>query len=286
MERTFYRRYNCPDWVKETAPAWVEPYRGSPGLIGPGSDKPAILGREVRGIDYWQTNHFIAYRPETAAYLYGEYTPLQVPYRRGTLPRFEAMVASVTERFESSRDRALAILRELIPATVPHPGAPPCGLQVPKDRGLYDEELLESGAGWCNEQARVFVRFCQVIGIPARLIFLFYRGGSGHAVSEFHVDGKWAFADTTWCCVAESPDGSLFSTAECHDNPDAAQCLMQNYIERYRDMLGWSDEALGETNHPGIRNMIKEHLNTGPRELGCFGVLNYPQPPVTEETED
>ncbi len=50
MERTFYRRYNCPDWVKEIVPEWVEPYWGSPELIGPGSDKPPILGREVRGI--------------------------------------------------------------------------------------------------------------------------------------------------------------------------------------------------------------------------------------------
>ena len=62
--------------------------------------------------------------------------------------------------------------------------------------------LLKSGAGWCNEQAHVFVRLCQVADIPAHMVFLFYADNrSGHVVAEFHADGRWAMADTSWLCV-------------------------------------------------------------------------------------
>jgi hypothetical protein len=41
---------------------------------------------------------------------------------------------------------------------------------VDGNRNLDDEALLASGCGWRNEQARVFIRLCQVNGIPARML--------------------------------------------------------------------------------------------------------------------
>src|SRR6185369_9136064 len=94
-----------------------------------------------------------------------------------------------------------------------HPKMPPRASSVRADRNLDDEALLASGCGWCNEQTRVFVRLCQVAGIPARIVHLF---GQNHTVAEFHADGRWALADATNIFVVPAREGTerLLSAAQ------------------------------------------------------------------------
>mgnify|MGYP001389460141 CR=1 FL=1 len=77
---------DAPAWVKETVPAWVMPFRGKNGMSAPWRSVPGPFAPGVRGLDRYQANQFVCYRPETAKYLYTEYTPLEVHYREGTLP--------------------------------------------------------------------------------------------------------------------------------------------------------------------------------------------------------
>jgi transglutaminase-like putative cysteine protease len=165
-------RFDCPAWAQETVPERVRPYLGRFGLPEPYPQQKTPLGGDTAGVDLWQANHFVGYHKETAEYLYKTYSPTAIAYRKGSLPGYERLVAQYTAGCKSDREKALALLKRAMPKAILHPSIPPYGPMCPPDRAAGDEELLKSGQGWCNEQARVFVRLCQVAGIPARMIFL------------------------------------------------------------------------------------------------------------------
>jgi hypothetical protein len=287
--------YQCPQRVRETVPAEVRPYLGRFGLPDPFRHQKELIGDVTAGIDLWQANHFVAYRHETAKYLYTDYTPLSVHYRTGTLPSYEKIVAQQTAGLTNDRDKAIALLKIVPEKLVLHPGIVPMGPQTPKGRGLDDEALLASGQAWCNEQARVFVRLCQVAGIPARLIYLFYSTPpSGHVIAEFYADGRWSMADASYLCVFPGVDGRLMSAAECH-GPGKMR-TGETYFRRLQEMTTYSDERMVGAKFPPqadqsqrskrvaecAAGMRKEYRAQTPKalaeQLWVFGVMNCPLP--------
>ena len=75
------------------------------------------------------------------------------------------------------------------------------GTVFPGDQGLTEEQLLESGYGWCNAQARVFCCFSQIAEIPSRIIFAGNRERRyGHTVSEVLLPDGWMMVDQTKGC--------------------------------------------------------------------------------------
>jgi len=291
-------RVDCPVWAWEDVPAWVRPFLGRFGLPEPYPSRREPIGIETAGLDLWQANHFVAYRPETAAYIYSDngYTPRETEYLQGALPACERLAARHTAGLNGGRDKAAALLTRALPDVLLHPGIPPLGPKCPKDRGLDDEGLLKTGVGYCNEQARVFVRLCQVSGIPARLVFLFYADRvQGHVVAEFYADGRWAMADSSWCCVFPGPDGQPMSAAECHEQVNR-RFVGRAYVNRRRALLALPDEALVGRHFGTIADDTRrkervagkamsvraELRHQDPESLGnqlwAFGVLNYPLP--------
>ena len=275
---------DCPAWAKESLPAWLTPFVGRNGL--PTQWRPRhALGSSVRGIDRYQANQFVYFCPETAGYLYQKYTPLRVEYRAGTLPTYEALAAKHTKGHATQTARAVALLGAM-PEFFRHPGMPPLGVSVRADRNLEDEPLLASGSGWCNEQARVFIRLCQVIGVPARMVHLF---GQNHTVAEFYADGRWALADTSNffvvpapARVAETAESVLLSAAQCHDRGPGQRAYAEARHRRGRALLAQTDEALGFKS-PAAAVKWREaeaRVSVGEvavREIG-FGVMNVPLP--------
>jgi len=236
----------------------------------------------VQGVDRYHANQFIVFRPETTEYLYSDYTPTKVHYRTGLLPAFEKLAESVTQGCATDTERAVALLINGA-SRVKHPQVPPCGIQVSADRNLDDEALLASGAGWCNEQARVFIRLCQVCGIPARIIQLFYSDGkSGHCIAEFLADGRWCMADATWFCVFPGEDGQLLSAAECHDGGRNQEFCGRAYERRWSELLDLSDEVVNLKDLEEIQAWRERLKSEDARLLAdkhyYFGVINYPLP--------
>jgi hypothetical protein len=288
----------CPAWARETVPVWVQLYRGRYGLPEPYPRQKDALGHGTAGIDLWQANHFIACRAETARYLYEAYTPLTVRYRKGTMPVCESIVAKYTAGISTDREKALALLIRAVPEQIGHPSIPPYSADCPPDRALSEEDLLTSGKGWCNEQARVFVRLCQVAGIPARMVFLFYADKkSGHVIAEFYADGRWCMADSSWGCAFPGADGKLMSAAQCHADADSKRRVQEGYLARARDLLSWPDEMLVGRRYAGITDAaervrraaedasrLREGLRSGTavgtlgEGLWAFGVMNLPLP--------
>jgi hypothetical protein len=197
----------------------------------------------------------------------------------------------------TDRDKAVALLTKALPSEFRHPTMPPLGAPVRADRALLDEELLQSGSGFCNEQARVFTRLCHVAGIPARIVHLFYSDKrTGHTISEFYADGHWAMADSSWFCVFPAADGHLMSAAECHEEGPKRRLVGGTYFARMQTLIAMSDEELvggsfrksdppearaqqvaaaAASTRKGLRAKTAQALGD---QLWRFGVINNPLP--------
>lgn len=262
----------APAWVKHDVPEPMKPYVGKQSLPAPWAQGPD-LGDAAVGTDLWLANNFMVHRKETARYLYSDYTPLKVDYKKGTFPVLEQIVAKYTAGVKSDKDKAVILLTKAMPVLMRHPAVPPYGKPVPVDRNFNEEELVKSGGAWCNEQARVFIRLCQIAGIPARMIHLFYSDNkNGHTIAEFYADGRWSMADSSYFCVFPGKDGRLMSAAEAHEK-NARPYIKAAYAMPFARLLNLSEAELGP---PGRQEMVvrEEIVN----RLGVFGVVNYPLP--------
>lgn len=284
---------DCPAYVKEPTPPWAAPFLGRFGIPDPWPKDTGPLALNCAGIDRWQANHFIGYNEKTAGPLYDGYTPLQVPpCPPGRFPRCRQVVAKYTAGLSSDLEKALALLTRAMPENCLHPTIPPLGGPCPADRNLDEDGLLASGTAWCNEQARVFTRLCQLAGIPARLVFLTYADAkSGHVVSEFYAGGRWCMADSSWAIVFPAEDGRLMSAAECHADARGRALAGQAYQKRIAEVFRLPDETLAGRDvppGPGREKALAARAaalrgafhKPAPYygDLWAFGILNNPLP--------
>jgi hypothetical protein len=275
----------CPVWLIEQLPTWLEPFRGINGLPDVWRAKfREANALNVRGVDRFQANQFIVYRKETADYLYDSYTPPQTHYSPGLYPSLENAARSLVG--ESVGQTVSAILY-YIEQRILHPEIPPSRYAVSADRNLSEEEILASGRGWCNEQARVFVRLCQIVGIPARLVHLFYSSLSGgHTVVEYLDPNGWCMADATYACDYRQQDGRPISAALCHGD---AQCNARYGVildQKVSTLLKVAQEVADPDAGQRLVRWMEIHGNTSPQfqasRLHTFALINYPFPGRTE----
>ncbi|MDO8473640.1 MAG: transglutaminase family protein, partial [Dehalococcoidia bacterium] len=128
---------------------------------------PSFDGLAVEGIDLYQAKSAILLNSDTEGILYGaDFSPTRIRYISGSRPKLEAIAARL--RGDVARESAEAVARWIID-NIRHPflSAP-----APKNRAITEEEIIESGVGYCNEQARVFIALCEVMDIPGRMCFL------------------------------------------------------------------------------------------------------------------
>ncbi len=207
-----------PEWAYVPTPEWVRPFQGKNGMPHwtsvyqqPGS----TCGGAVGGIDLYHANFYIVYRPETADYIYSEYTPADAGYVPGTLPLFERVAARYVTPEMTAEQILEALLKQALPSEFRHGGTPPyLGSRAAADRALLDEELLATGGGWCNEQARILIRLGQVMGLQGRIVHL---GGQSHTTAEMLVGERWVLVDVSYYAIARDDTGNLLSAADCHD---------------------------------------------------------------------
>ena len=270
---------DTPPWARVAVPKWVKPFQGVNGAPEKFRSKKGYYGGPCAGIDRYQANHFVWYTPETATFLYTDYTPTQVNYKPGTLPGYEAVAKKYTAGCKTETEKALALLKRAMPEACRHPGMPPLGPPTRADRNLDDEALLASGSGWCNEQARVFIRLCQVSGIQARMIHLY---GQNHTIAEFHADGQWAQADASNLFVAADKTGRLLSAAECHDGGVNQRYYAEALVKRTRELCSWSFTELGFADEASAQKWrdaaAQMQVDERATRLINFGVMACPLP--------
>ena len=211
---------------------------------------PGEIDYEQPAVRMWRLT------PETAEWLYSDYTPTRSRYEPGTRPKLERFVAVAVGDETSDAGKAALILdrvwRHLI-----WPHAIPGAL---REVGGTEEDILDRGHAYCNEASRVFVTLAQVAGIPARMTFHWTADGrAGHSLAEAFVDGKWQLFDSDINVHGASVPGAR---ASCHD------------LMRDRKLAGRFDAVV-------TREMLAVigHVTPGAKYSDLFelmGICNYP----------
>lgn len=157
---------------------------------------------------------------ETADFLYGEFTPLEVRYKPGSRPVLEDILrrlpqpispADIAEFTYRLGDDAATGPNELI-------------------LGGTEEEIISRGADWCTDIARVACVLMQMGGLPARIVCLFNldQAYSGHVIVEAYYNGWWGAIDSSTGIVYKHPDERPASVWDLMRNPALIEVHAQN----------------------------------------------------------
>ncbi|MCE9592051.1 MAG: transglutaminase domain-containing protein [Planctomycetes bacterium] len=241
----------------------LKPYigRGFPGNLD-----ELIATCPVKDPDLAQTQGMVRLCNETSAALYGDYSPTAVRYRNGSRPALEKITAAFTGATPRQR---VAQAMEWTARTVVHPHM--LRMLAP-DRGMTEEQLIGSGTGWCNEQSRVFIALCEVMGIPARICFVFHDNlRCGHTCAEVYLDGRWVFHDVTFRVVVTKPDGTLAEGRELNGplRDLAHKAYRPALAEYYAKVQPYVETC------PGWRSADRPSVDRGGDLLGYMGICNY-----------
>lgn len=145
----------------------------------------------------------------TAEHLYRDFTPLRIPYQRGTAPQLEQYLEDIVEGVSHPHamiGRIAAYCRGVAEAAADDLDA--------MVFGGTEEQIIARGSDWCTDLARVACVLCQVAGFPARLVYLAdtRRAYSAHAIIEAYRDGTWGAIDPTSGVIYWHLDGWPAST--------------------------------------------------------------------------
>lgn len=144
--------------------------------------------------------NYIALDDVSKDFIDSVYTSATICYEKRSRPVLEDVAKKVLHRTREPFE-CLDLLARYVAETVRWAGyyEYQTGRRLPVDRNGSEEEILKSGFGWCNEQARLFCALAQISGIPARLVFGSHgEGRYGHVVSEALTPCGWMLIDQSF----------------------------------------------------------------------------------------
>ncbi len=153
--------------------------------------------------------------PETADYLYSEYTPTETFYGKGARPQLEHCVEKIVQTCDSDEKCVEAIAR----FTGGLQGRACQDLDL-LEIGGTEESIIARGSDWCADVARVGCALCQVAGYPARIVDLVdtEKAYSGHVIMEVFRTGVWGAVDPLTDVLYRHSDGNPASTWDLMNN--------------------------------------------------------------------
>jgi transglutaminase-like putative cysteine protease len=174
---------------------------------------PHPLGSVDRAI--WDS--MVRLTPETADFLYREFTRPGVAYTPGSRPGLEQIVARLQLAQRPEEDR-VARIAEFTSGMAPE--AP-----VPIDRmkfGGTEEEIVARGSDWCPDVARVACALLQVAGVPARIVILenTSEAYTGHTIVEAWRRGRWGAVDPVSDIIYRTNDAAPATTWDLVSHPE------------------------------------------------------------------
>ena len=154
----------------------------------------------VKGVDLEQALNYIALADTTLKFVYENYTASRLAYERGSRSALEGIVKKIIGR-NSNPLKTVELLSKFVAKKTLWAGFyfKHTGKHLPPDRNMTEEQIIRSGYGWCNEQARVFCVLTQIAGIPSRLVFASNnRKHYGHVVCEVLLPSGWMTVDQSF----------------------------------------------------------------------------------------
>lgn len=164
------------------------------------------------GVEAQLRDRMVILCPQTAAFLYGPFTPAAVRYARGTRPVLERAAAEATAGCATQQEQALALMRLCRDLYRKAPGADFSAYVY----GGTEEQMLDKPEILCETLGRLLVALCEVAGIPGRIVM---HTLGGHIAAEVLVDGQWGYLDPRCGMYFLKPDGRLASVLELWQDP-------------------------------------------------------------------
>jgi transglutaminase-like putative cysteine protease len=228
-------------------------------------DKRFLPG--VAGVDLEQSLNYIDLADVGEAFVYDKYTGARLPYAKGSRPSLEALAKRLTLGAKSPLEKVQK-LTAFVASEVKWAGfyKRDTGKPLPPDRDLDEEELIVSGYGWCNEQARVLCALTQVLGIPSRLVFACnLKKKYGHVVTEVLLPDGWMTVDESlnYCFLMNGKP--VRASRIWNDANTRAYCRPRD-AKLCTDLIG----VLGRPVLTGSFNM-----SLGPDPLDGFSAIGY-----------
>lgn len=167
-------------------------------------------------VDQTLIENMIKLCPETVDYLYTEYTPATVLYRKGARPTLERYIEKIDPGWSNEEERIEAIAQFT------------SDLQQRADTdidsmvfGGTEEDIIARGSDWCTDVARVGCVLCQVENLPSRMVYLVdtEKAYHGHAIIEAFRSHVWGAVDCVANVIYRHPDGEPASTWDLTNNP-------------------------------------------------------------------
>lgn len=154
--------------------------------------------------------------PQTKDYLYEEHTPTKSHYRKGLRPQLEEYVRETLLDCQSDEERIESLTR-FTSSLADHTRDDLDTMQV----GGTEEEIIERGSDWCADVARVGCAFFQIIGFPARMVYLVdtEKAYSGHVINEVYRAKAWGAVDPLTNVIYRHPEGEPASAWDLTNNP-------------------------------------------------------------------
>ena len=167
----------------------------------------------VAGIDLAESLNYIELDVVGESFIYDHYTGSRLPYKQGSRPQIEEIAQRVTAGIDGDLQKVMA-LAEYVIKEIPWAGyyEKDTGEKLPSDRAFTEEQLIDSGYGWCNEQARIMCVLTQAIGYPSRLVLMLH-----HTLMEVLLPDGWMAVDSSfgYCFVM---DGKPVRAADVYRN--------------------------------------------------------------------
>ncbi|MEI8248415.1 MAG: transglutaminase-like domain-containing protein [Lentisphaerota bacterium] len=220
----------------------------------------------VGGIDLEQSLNYIALADVSLDFIYDKYTSGRLIYAAGSRPVLEAiaagLVGGIADELEKI-DKLTTFVAEKVPWAGYYHLA--MGHKLACNRNLNEEDLIASGFGWCNEQARLLCALTQVVGIPSRLVFAAARKGGGHVVVEALTSNGWLLIDQSFCYLFIN-NGKIVDAYNVWHNKQN-----RNYFESgYKNLCAKLTKDLGEA-------ILKDEFSMSQMSnpLDGFEILGY-----------
>lgn len=208
----------------------VRPYQGL-GQFGPAYRYMLERDSHAPGsVDQVLLQRMVRLTPQTALYLYDEYTPTEVQYERGARPSLERLADELTKDCLTQAQRVGAVARFC--AGLAKNAIDDLDHMV---LGGTEEEIIARGSDWCTDVARVGCILCQIAGIPARIAYLFDTSAaySGHAIIEAYRGGVWGAVDTSTAVVYRLEDGTPANCWDLIGHPEVLDAYREDSLARY-----------------------------------------------------
>ncbi|MHC4873260.1 MAG: transglutaminase-like domain-containing protein [Planctomycetota bacterium] len=203
---------------------------------------------------------------ETADYIYSDFTPLTIDFKKSSRPVLEGVIEKICKPEMSEREKVFAILQYSYQDFKEEFGVPEgvhCILNA------REEEILTTGGGQCEDRSRLIICLAQIAGLPARSVASYGHLNDkneicgGHAILEIYLEGKWSFFDSLRTFYCLNPDNSIASLWELACNPALAETQTEEVMKSFKvekkemnkeEYIKYYDKYLDKKNIMAINN--------------------------------